>query len=207
MASQSQKDKTRRTEGVLTSGRSARVVQAVLRATAEELSRVGYAALRVEDVAERSGVNKTTIYRRWPGKAELVSATLSAIKSAADVDTGNVREDLLAMIREVVAFAVSPLGRGLLRILQTERADPEVEKIARALRVSRRAARAQLIERAMARGELPAVVPASIVAELVFSAVHTRILSFGDRVDDAFASEIVDTVLAGVRARARQTDR
>jgi AcrR family transcriptional regulator len=35
-------------------------------ATAEELSRVGYAAMRVEDVAARSGVHKTTIYRRWP---------------------------------------------------------------------------------------------------------------------------------------------
>ena len=58
------KPNTRRTEGVRVKGRAARVVTDVLVATAEELSRVGYSALRVEDVATRSGVNKTTIYRR-----------------------------------------------------------------------------------------------------------------------------------------------
>ena len=72
--------KTRRTEGVLTGGRSARIVDGVLEATAEELSRVGYAALRVDEVAERSGVNKTTIYRRWPTKSDLVRATLEHFK-------------------------------------------------------------------------------------------------------------------------------
>ena len=65
---------TRRTEGIRSRGRSARVVQEVLTATAEELGRSGYAALRIEDVAERAGVNKTTIYRRWPTKAALVKA-------------------------------------------------------------------------------------------------------------------------------------
>ena len=66
----------RRTEGKRVHGRSARVQSAVLRATAEELGRVGFAALRIEDVALRSGVNKTTIYRRWPTKQELVRASL-----------------------------------------------------------------------------------------------------------------------------------
>ncbi len=47
--------------------------QAVLDATIAELSEVGYAALRIESVAERAGVNKTTIYRRWGDKAGLVA--------------------------------------------------------------------------------------------------------------------------------------
>ena len=54
-------------------GRSARVVSAVLRMTLEVLGQEGYAGLRVEDVAARAGVNKTTIYRRWPTRADLWS--------------------------------------------------------------------------------------------------------------------------------------
>ena len=71
----------RRTEGVRVQGRSARVVEIVLKATAEELGRVGFLALRIDDVAERSGVNKTTIYRRWASKEELVAACSSAWRS------------------------------------------------------------------------------------------------------------------------------
>lgn len=68
--------RTRRTGNARTRGRAANVVHRVVSATADELSRVGYAALRVEDVAARSGVHKTTIYRRWPTKTELVAATI-----------------------------------------------------------------------------------------------------------------------------------
>ena len=49
-------------------GRSERVVRDVLDASAKELARVGYAALRMDDVAAAAGVNKTTVYRRWPTK-------------------------------------------------------------------------------------------------------------------------------------------
>ena len=60
-------------------GRSARVVSAVLRMTLEVLGQEGYAGLRVEDVAARAGVNKTTIYRRWPTRADLVVAALTSL--------------------------------------------------------------------------------------------------------------------------------
>ena len=57
-------------------GRSARVVADVLRVTLELIGEHGFAGLRVEDVAARAGVNKTTIYRRWPTRADLVVAAL-----------------------------------------------------------------------------------------------------------------------------------
>src|SRR5688572_4371387 len=95
-------DGTRRTAGVRVRGRAADVVERVLTATGEELSRAGYAALRVEDVAARSGVNKTTIYRRWPNKAELVAAALREMTTQpAAIDTGSLRDDLRASLLEV----------------------------------------------------------------------------------------------------------
>src|SRR5580658_6994043 len=87
---------TRGAGRVRTGGRSARIVADVLRATAEELARVGYTALRMEDVARAAGVNKTTVYRRWPTKVQLVTETMRREHEQRVVapDTGSVREDL-----------------------------------------------------------------------------------------------------------------
>ena len=104
----------------------------------------------VEDVALRSGVNKTTIYRRWPTKPELVGAALRAVWEPPDVpDTGSVRGDFLASLAKTAAFAMSPIGKGLTHVIQLERAHPEVEPIARGLREEYRKLREQLVERAV----------------------------------------------------------
>ena len=98
----SQVPNTRRTEGLRVQGRSARVVDAVLKAVAEQLGLVGYAALRIEDVAARSGVNKTTIYRRWPNKHELVHAVLTESSYRMEVpDTGALRSDVHQMLHAI----------------------------------------------------------------------------------------------------------
>jgi AcrR family transcriptional regulator len=198
-----ERKRTRRTEGLLKGDRQERVVESVLRETALQLSRNGYEGLRVDDVAAASGVNKTTIYRRWPSKPELVAAALEATRAMKEVaETGNLREDLIAMMLKTAEFASSPTGRGIVRILQIERAHPEVEKIALDLRTRQRAARKAMIERAILRGELPAGTDAALVAELLFAPLFGRCVSFGEPVDEPFARSVVDTVLAGVHALA-----
>ena len=198
---------TRRTGGIHTRGRAARVITEVLRATAEELGRVGYAALRIEDVAVRSGVNKTTIYRRWPTKGELVGATLRRIAGdQAAPDTGTLRGDLLEHIRRLVAWATSPTGRGVMRMMQAESADLEVEAIARAIRKENYERRMAPIQRGILRGELPVGTNAELVVELIYSPIITRILVTHEPLTEAYAAAIVDVVLAGARAgAAKQT--
>src|SRR4051794_31864923 len=73
------------------------VVRGVLGAALEELGRRGYGALKIDDVAMRAGVNKTTVYRRWPTKEDLVRAALLSITADRFVipDTGSLRSDLL----------------------------------------------------------------------------------------------------------------
>jgi AcrR family transcriptional regulator len=196
----------RRTEGIHSGGRAARVVSDVLRVTAEELGRVGYAGLRIEDVAARSGVNKTTIYRRWPTKADLVTATLR--QSAHDQeapDTGTLRGDLLEQIRRFVAWATSPGGRGILRMVLVERADQEVETIVRAHRAENYERRIAPIKRGLARGDLPDGTSPELVAELVYSPIVARLLIARDPLTEAHAAAIVDVVLAGARAGAAIT--
>ena len=137
-----------------TRGRAARVVERIVGATVAELSRVGYEAMRVEDVAARSGVNKTTIYRRWPTKAEMVaSALVEGTKLRPAIDTGSLREDL--RISLLGAFKLKPSEQGVLRIMQMERSIADVDALARRMRDELRNARIAIVRRGIARGELP----------------------------------------------------
>src|SRR5450432_4130385 len=197
------KPSTRRTEGVRVKGRAARVVSEVLIATAEGLSRVGYAVLRVEDVALRSGVNKTTIYRRWPTKPELVGAALRAVwESPAVPDTGSLRGDFVASLSKSAAFAMSPIGKGLTRMIQMELAHPEVEPLARALREEYRTAREHLVERGIQRGELSPETDPRFLGDVISAPIFSRLFTDWESVDTSFIEAVVDVVLAGLRERA-----
>lgn len=199
--------KTRRTEGVHVAGRAARVVENVLRATVEELATKGYGGLRVEDVAKRSGVNKTTIYRRWPTKPDLVIAGLrEAFHVETWPDTGNLRGDVAAMVADATAFAASPIGRGLVRLIQFERATPEVDRITRTVRAQTMQARAKVVQRAIDRGELPVGTSAELVSSLLFAPILTRVINFGETVDDRFVQGVVDVVLAGAMTGAARLE-
>lgn len=197
--------KERRTTGVQRQGRAARVLNAILDASCEELSETGYAALRIEDVAARAGVNKTTIYRRWPTKVELVT---DAIKShlqeqstASLPDTGSLREDLLVYFQTMLASLEQPLYRGILLALNSH-LDPTLDELGRELRTKNRRIRAGLVERGIERGELPRKVDAELVANLISSPILLSALHHGEPVTASYIESIVDTVLAGTAANA-----
>jgi AcrR family transcriptional regulator len=193
----------RRTEGVRRGGRSARVVESVLRAALEELGTVGYTALRVEDVAARSGVNKTSVYRRWPTKVDLVAAALeNHARSYEAADTGSLREDLVHIGRQMAQKIETPLGRGLIRMMQMERGQPELDAVIRSVRGEHIRARAAVVERGIARGEIPADTDPALVSEMVGAPLSSRLLHTGVPVDQRFIESVVDMVLAGARAGA-----
>lgn len=195
---------TRRTEGVHGGPRAARVVEDVLAATAEALASAGYGALRIDEVAARSGVNKTTIYRRWPTKVDLVAATLEQLRPSPEPsNTGDLRADVLTMLREMIELCSSPIGRGITRMLQIERADPEVERITRSLRRNMRITREQRIQQAIDAGQLPAHSSPRLIVDMLFAPVILRVVNHGETVADADLLVIVDTVLSGARALPR----
>lgn len=189
----------RRTGQQRLGGRSERVVREVFSATLAELARVGYAALRIDDVAAQASVNKTTVYRRWPTKAELVTATLLAMTSADEAapDTGSLREDLLALIRRSVARISTCEGEAIHRMIGLEMDHPEVASITRALRVELHAPWIEAITRAVARGELPRGSDARLMVEMVSATVYSKKLKMREPVDDDYLSAVVDLVLHG----------
>jgi AcrR family transcriptional regulator len=191
---------TRRTEGVRVQGRSARVVESVLEATAEELGRVGFLALRIDDVAALSGVNKTTIYRRWPTKEDLVASTLENLTLSTDVpDTGSLRGDLLSLLREIKERTATPVGRGLVRLIQAERGRDAIATVLRKSRAEHLKARRTIFERAIARGEIPAGSQTSMLVELAVAPLIARLLHDAE-IEERFIEVLVDTVVAGAAA-------
>jgi AcrR family transcriptional regulator len=179
-------------------GRSARIVSEVLRATADELARVGYAALRVEDVARAACVNKTTVYRRWATKMQLVTETLQRERERCIVtpDTGSVREDLRIMLHAFVEEGRTPLARAWL----SELGNTEVRAIMRGFRHHFESQWCRVIARGMARRELPADASPLFLIELVVSPITGRLIRGEELPTDDFCTQVIDLVLAGAAA-------
>ncbi|HEX5659884.1 MAG TPA: TetR/AcrR family transcriptional regulator [Polyangiales bacterium] len=177
-------------------------MEAILTAVAEELGRVGYANLRIEDVATRSGVNKTTIYRRWPQKSELVVAAVERLAPKPEVyDTGSLRGDLTAMLSDLRSRIMdTPAGRGIARMMQAERAHPEVAGVLRRMRATHVAARRAPFERAIARGEIPAASNVEMISEIAVAPLINRMVHHVEEVDDVFLRGIVEVLVKGAVA-------
>jgi AcrR family transcriptional regulator len=178
------------------------VVQRVLAATMEELALVGYRALRVEDVAARAGVNKTTVYRRWPEKASLVRDALGCVaaRKMSAPETGSLRGDLLAIGRNMAQLFSSPEGQSVVRMLVAEGSDAEVRDLRRALRRDREPIPRAVIAAAVARGELDAEVPEAnhrLLFQAFVGAIHHRLFFMNEPAGPAFLERLVDMLLHG----------
>src|SRR5256885_15798832 len=95
--------------------RDARADRAILDAALELMADAGVHAFRMDDVADRAGVGKAAIYRRYRSKADLVRAVIAALVSEIAVpDTGSTREDLLALMRDAVEVYSDPIRGGVM---------------------------------------------------------------------------------------------
>lgn len=194
-----QPDPPRRTGLQRLGGRSERVVREVIRATLAELGRVGYAALRIDDVAAQAGVNKTTVYRRWATKADLVTATLLAMSTSGEElpDTGSMRDDMLMLIKRSVARISTCEGEAVYRMIGLEMDHPEVASITRALRAEMHAPWLSLFKRAIERGELPRGSDARLIVEMLSATVYSKKLKLREPVGDDYLAAVIDLILRG----------
>ena len=183
------------------------VVRGILAATMEQLALTGYSALRIEDVATRAGVNKTTIYRHWPTKEDLVRAGLLAMgdDGICAPNTGSLRTDLLAIARGIITIAGSPQGRSLSRLIVAEGPDSELMAIAKSLRDVHEAVPRSMIEAAESRGELAPGIDAMLLFNVIGCAIHERLFLSRDSVDEGFVTSLLDLLLLGASPRTRST--
>ncbi len=187
-----------------TGGRSARVVRDVLEASVDVLGRSGYSGFSFEEVAARAGVSRTTIYRRWPTKQDLVRAALLrfAEQRPAIADTGSLRGDLEQNLRACFDPRQAAQDARLLRALMAEFDDPELVALARLVRDRLRQPAVAAVERAIARGELPPGTDPDVILDPAAFTVLLRSAIFGDVVEPDYGERLLDVLLAGARAGA-----
>jgi AcrR family transcriptional regulator len=173
----------------------------VAEAVAELLAAVGYDALTIEGVAARAGVAKTTVYRRWSSKIQLVADSLSLRVNTRVIasDTGSLRGDLLAHMQAICTNLTTPIGQAILSLVAGMRHNPELAEALRQGYVSlRRAEIAELLGRADARGELRPGFDHELVVDLIVSPLWYRALVWGECPERERLEALVDTLLSGL---------
>jgi AcrR family transcriptional regulator len=184
-------------------GRTARTRLAVLGAVIDELADHGWDHLSVESVASRAGVHKTTVYRRWGDKNNMVA---EALKAAAESriqlpDTGDVAQDLRDLARAVQMLLTSREGAATTRALAGHSHDTAgVGQVLPILWAARLAQVEPIVQRAITRGQLPAgTCPDDLMRHLVGPLFH-RLLVTADPITQAHADQAAAAALAAARA-------
>jgi AcrR family transcriptional regulator len=177
--------------------RSSQSHQAILQAALALFAQEGLAGLSMEAIAEQAGVGKTTIYRRWPSKEDVIKEALTQFREEQPLpDTGALRGDLLAVTQQAQdLFRRYPLMARLTAMLIAEiKARPEIyQAFYEKLIAPRRAQFHEMVERAKVRGEIRPELDSNFIVSLIFIA-----LVYGD-----FLGELIDPAAGqGDRAEA-----
>jgi AcrR family transcriptional regulator len=193
----------RRSNRGAVAGRPARgqATTEVLRGAVQELlEEVGYRALTIEGVAARSGVAKTSIYRRWPSKAEMVFDLMlhSSDELPPMDDRGSLTGDLEALSARVVALVAGPLGRRIFPGLLCDIAsDHDLMQRFRATVVADgRDQIAQVLERSVRKGELPDASAAADLQAVLIGAVLMYALLHPDLDQPTLRDKITNLAVA-----------
>lgn len=186
-------DRERPTDGP-SHRRGEAVVDTVLDAALGELARVGYDALSLSKVAARAGVHRTTIYRRWPSKVELVRATMERAdrQSALGPSTGSLRGDLTRFVET----ARRSMGTaGMADILRRGLDSEDVDALrAAALEAEQRKHRAaiEMLAQAEARGEYRTDLDKALFLDSLLGLLFGRVVLMGRPLDAEAIDDIVD---------------
>lgn len=152
---------------------------AITEAVLDELAEHGYGRLSMEAVAKRAGVGKSALYRRWPAKQDMVVAALAefSVPPAEVPDTGSLRGDLRATLGALHGWLTHPRFARILPDLAAEAGrNPALARaVERAVGEPRRARGAEMVARAVERGELPADVDVDLALDLVAAPLYWRL--------------------------------
>jgi AcrR family transcriptional regulator len=188
-----------------TQSRSQRARQAVLNATADLVAEVGVERTTIDEIASRSGVAKTTIYRHFASKQVLVVEAVHACSHIPVVtDTGSLRDDLISCFSGTTKASYDGrLGDMMLSLMDAAQRDPELGRLVRAQTDQRRRLATTVIERAVARGDLPADVDVDLLVTLLAGPLIYTKLVRRQRVTDELVAAVVDTVLSSYAVPAQ----
>jgi AcrR family transcriptional regulator len=184
-------------------GRTARTAAAVFAAAIDELAERDYDDISIETIAARAGVHKTTLYRRWQSKAELITRALaSGARSLIPVpDTGSAESDLRALARSVQGVLSDPRGAAITRALLAGSArSPEIRQLMAEYWATRLAAISVIVDRATARGELPTGTDPAVIMRALAAPLFYQLLVTFQPITRLDADQAAAAALAAARA-------
>jgi AcrR family transcriptional regulator len=181
-------------------GREAAICQAVV----ELLNEISYESVTMDAVAARAKASKATIYRRWSNKDELVVDALQRMTIGRELalsDTGNLRDDIVALIAEQMKDPVlAAVHTASLKVLiYAASSDPALAtQLREAIRDLQLAAWQTLLQRGYARGELQREVDAALTFEVIQGQFCARTGVEAQAFDVGYVQHVVDDVMMPV---------
>jgi AcrR family transcriptional regulator len=178
------------------------VTMAITEAVLVEWAEHGYARLSMEAVAKRAGVGKSALYRRWPSKQEMAMAVISefSVERATLPDTGSLRSDLRAALDGVVDWLTDPRFSRILPDLVAETArNPELGEFVKSMiGTPRREASAELLRRAVDRGELRTDLDWELVLDLLAAPVYWRLSVRASDAEPDYLDKLTDLLVRSI---------
>jgi AcrR family transcriptional regulator len=181
--------------------------RAIFDAVLDQLQAVGYVGLTMEGVAACAQTGKAALYRRWPRKEDLVVDALEhALPSPTDLpDRGDVRDDLLDLLRRLTAMLNSPAGCALRCLMsETERDESFARLLHERVKEPRKRMFLDLLVRAADRGQVRPTAATPLVAEVGPALVMQRFLAEGGPVPDDYVVSVVDDIVMPLLRPATQ---
>jgi AcrR family transcriptional regulator len=180
--------------------RSEEAHRAILDATLALLVEIGYSALTVEGIAQRAGVGKATIYRRWPSKLPLVIEAFGELPTFEPSDLGDLASDLDQILSSYLrAYNTSPLAAVVPSLAGELRHNPELMGRFAPLVKQRRQPLIDALRRAVARGEIPPDTDLDLAADLVLGPITVRVFFSPGKLSPRIVRPILDLALDGIR--------
>jgi AcrR family transcriptional regulator len=171
----------------------------VLATAFELLSESGVSGFTVDEVASRSGVAKTTIYRHWPTREALVLDAASRISAEQEVpDTGSLEGDLTALLADTGHLLSTARWSSVVpSIVDVAERDPEFAEVHAKIQRGHAIALRKVLERAAGRGELPATADRAVMVSALIGPLYYRRWFSREPIDDQFVQAIVRNVISG----------
>jgi TetR/AcrR family transcriptional regulator, regulator of autoinduction and epiphytic fitness len=170
----------------------------ILRAAVEEMAAVGYGGVTIEAIAARAGVGKSTIYRHWSDKLDLIADAFETFHEQLVPDLGDrsVRESLALLLGHLAEVVLdSTWSRCIPALIEGAERDPRVREFHHRYAAERRQALIDLIGRGIDEGEVGPHVDPELATAALLGAIFYRRLWTASPLPPEATGELVDVVL------------
>ncbi len=168
----------------------------VLDITAQLLFERGFGGTNVDEISRRSGIAKTTIYRHWPTRADLLRDAGSKLETPLSTpDEGSFEADVTALMLELAhALRTAKWPAVLPSVIDAAERDASIADLYRGLQQGFSTPFVTVIERAVRKGELPEDADAALLVSVLTGALFYRRWYSREPLTDAFVNQVVRLV-------------